>query len=81
MEGQVVPRLEEVVAKALDAPAAEITDASSPYTLPQWTSMRHLGVIIEIESAYQIRFSPSELVSLTSVDRIRTALRAKGLPV
>lgn len=75
------PRLEEVVAAALDVPVEVVTGESSPYTLGSWTSRRHIEVIMRVETVYGVSFSASELVVLTSVDRIRAVLRGKGVPL
>jgi acyl carrier protein len=73
--------LHEVVARALNVPAAQITDATSPETLRRWDSLRHLDLMTSIEDAYDVRFSTGEISRATSVLEIRRLLGEKGLTV
>jgi acyl carrier protein len=73
--------LHEVVARALNVPVAQITDATSPETLRRWDSLRHLDLMTSIEDAYDVRFSTGEISRATSVLEIRRLLGEKGLTV
>ena len=73
--------LHEVVARALSAKAASISDESSPETLRRWDSLRHLDLMTAIEDAYGVRFSTAEIMRAKSVGDIRSLLREKGVAV
>lgn len=75
------PALCEVVARALRVPATSVSDASSPETLPRWSSLHHLDLITQIEDVYGVRFSTGDIVRAKSVGDIRRLLREKGIEV
>ena len=71
----------EVIGRALNVAPASITDASSPETLRNWDSLRHLDLMNGVEDAYGVRFSTAEIMQAKSVGDIRRLLREKGIDV
>jgi acyl carrier protein len=64
----------------LDGPtAAAISEATTAGDLPGWTSVAHLSLILELETAFRINFENSEIASLGSVTAILKCLAAKGV--
>lgn len=72
-------RLHDVLARVLDEPADQLTDDSSPDTVLNWTSMRHVTLLVEIENVYDIRFSNAEMATMRSLGDIKAALAKKGV--
>jgi acyl carrier protein len=72
-------RLVEVFAKVFEEPADEFNDESTQDTVLNWTSMRHVALLVEIERSYGIRFSNAEMTAMRSMGDIRTALTRKGV--
>ncbi len=72
-------RLEEVFAQILQEPAELFSDNSSPQTIAQWNSLKHIEIILQIESTYGVRFSPPEIPGLRSLRDIRAILVKKGV--
>lgn len=72
-------RLEAIFSRVLGIPVHRLPDDSSPVTIPEWNSLKHLELIVEIESVYKVRFAQSELASLRSVGEIRSMLSKKGI--
>jgi acyl carrier protein len=72
-------RLHDVFAQVLDEPADHFTDDSSPENMLKWTSMRHVTLLIEIENAYDIRFSNTEMTTMRSMGDIKAVLAKKGV--
>ena len=67
----------EVIAKVLDLESSDLTEDSDMENLDAWDSMNHLGVVMEIESGFGIRFSPSEMADLNSVKAIAEKIAEK----
>ena len=74
-------QLNDVLARVLDEPADQLTDDSSPDNVLNWTSMRHVTLLIEIENAYGIRFSNAEMTTMRSLGDIKATLAKKGVEV
>lgn len=70
---------EAVVARVFGREPSEIDATTSPETVPEWDSLGHVTLVIELESTYAVSFSPEETMSLTSVGSIEHALRSRGV--
>jgi acyl carrier protein len=73
--------LTEILADVLEVDGDLVTDTAGPDTLPAWTSLRHLQLIVTIEETYQVSFAYQEVRNLRTVGQLRDVLRAKGAPV
>jgi acyl carrier protein len=73
--------LHQVIGRALNVPAASVSDESGPGTLRRWDSLRHLDLMTAIEDAYEVRFSTAEIMRAASVGDIRRLLSEKGVDV
>ena len=49
----------------------------SQQTCPEWDSMNHLRLVIELESEFDVSFEPEEIAALKSFDAIKTILERK----
>ena len=74
-------RLADVFAKVFEEPADSFTDDSTQETVLNWTSLRHVTLLVELENAYGVRFTNPELTTMRSMGDIRTTLKAKGVDV
>jgi acyl carrier protein len=75
----VETELRELIAELLDVTPSEISDESSPLTLPAWDSLNHLKLIVAIEERFGVAFSTPEVVDIRNFADIKQMLRAKGL--
>jgi acyl carrier protein len=73
-ESSIVARVRELLAQVLDVPIGSIGTEFSTATTSSWDSLNHLMLISEVESSFGVLFSNQEIVDLTSVDRIVTAI-------
>lgn len=70
---------EAVVARTFNRDPATVDDATSSETIPEWDSLGHITLIIELESAFGVSFAPEESMGLTSVGAIKDALASRGV--
>jgi acyl carrier protein len=73
-EAPIADRVRALLARVLDVPLASIGPGFSTTTVPSWDSLNHLMLISEVESSFGVLFSNQEIVDLTSLDRIVTAI-------
>lgn len=66
-----------VVVEVLEVDPADVTDAAGPQTLPTWTSLRHLQLIVTLEEIFGISFAYREIRDLRTIGDVRRALLAK----
>lgn len=67
-------KLRKVFAKVFEMEEEEITDETSPGTVVLWDSLRHLKMIMEIESAFHMKLTMQEIRSMATFARIREVL-------
>jgi acyl carrier protein len=70
-------RLREVSAAVLGIDDDGLSDASSPDTIPEWTSLRHLSLIAAVEEAFAIQFSLDEINSSHKYGELRRLVAAR----
>jgi acyl carrier protein len=71
--------LETIVGKVLSLPSADCDDAVSWATHTQWTSIKHVELIITIEDEFGVSFSGDEMAQASSVGVLREMLADKGV--
>jgi acyl carrier protein len=70
-------QLENIVADVLEVNPSDVSDAAGPETLPSWTSLRHLQLIVTLEEAYGISFAYQEIRDLKCVGDLRRVVLEK----
>ena len=71
----------EVVAQVLGIDEALLNARSRPNNTEGWDSLRHIEVMLAIETAFDVRLTMVELTSLRDLGDVAAALRAKGVEV
>lgn len=72
-------RLYRVLSQVFGVPAGQLSDESSPDTLPHWDSMTHLNMIVALEAEFGISLSPEQAMEMLSVKLIRMILQEAGI--
>ena len=70
---------EHLVAKVFGLPPNQVTDATSNENTPEWDSLGHVTLIMELEGHYGVSFSTEEVLFLTSVEALKLALAERGI--
>jgi acyl carrier protein len=70
---------EEIVASALGVSPSRIDDATSNQSLPEWDSLGHMTLVIELETVYRVSISAEEALGMTSVAAIKRVLSDRGV--
>ncbi len=64
-------RLKTILGAVFDLSADEIHDETSPENVGLWDSLNHLRLVTEIEKAFAIRLSMTEVRAMVSYAKIR----------
>ena len=72
--------LDTIVCKVLELTPDECDDAVGWATHPEWTSIKHVELIITIEDDLGVSFSGDEMAAASSVGALRALLAGKGVP-
>ena len=77
-DGQVESTVKETLSQVLGVPAERIGSGFSADSTPEWTSLNHLMLVSQLESAFGVFFSNQEIQGLTSYDGIIAALSGRA---
>lgn len=71
-------KLFTVVANTLKIDPQILSDESNGHNTPNWDSLRHIELMMAVETAFQVRFSMAEIVGLKNLGDMRRLLESKG---
>ena len=72
-------RVRDAIARAFQLPAASVHEDVHMGSIPQWDSMGHMMLVMELEQEFGVTFPATELAELQSVDAIVAALGRLGV--
>ena len=67
----------EIVARIMGVPVEAVSIESSPETLANWDSLRHMKLILAIEESLSIQLNDEDIVSIKNVQDLVYRLEAK----
>ncbi len=74
-------KLEKIVAQVLAVEETELNDNSNALNTQNWDSLKHIELLLAVETAYEVRFSMPEITSLQNLGDMRDLLTSKGASV
>ena len=67
------------MSRVFSVPISEINDQSSPETIERWDSFNGLVLVDELESAFNVKFTVSEITDVQTTADIKRHLRNHGV--
>lgn len=64
--------VEQVVARVLGISPSAVTDSLEFNSIPEWDSLNHVNLMLELEAAYGVDIDEDRMIELTSVRAIRS---------
>lgn len=55
----------------------EVDENASQKSIPQWDSLHHLNLVIELEVEFDVSFEPEEIAEMKSVSKIEELIESK----
>lgn len=71
---QVPASLRNIVAATLEVTPDVVTPELDASSIESWDSLRHIQLILALESEFGVEFDPQDIADLTSVSAIQRAL-------
>ncbi|MEP1206857.1 MAG: acyl carrier protein [Rhizobiaceae bacterium] len=72
-------KLYDIIAGILNIEADTLNEQSNAMNTPNWDSLRHIEVILAVETAYNIRFAINEVVNMQNLGDMRAVLESKDI--
>ena len=74
-------KLYSIISKVFSIQISEINDESSPKTIESWDSFNGLVLVDEIENAFNIKFTISEITDVKNVADIKRHLKNHNVDI
>ncbi|MBV9179751.1 MAG: acyl carrier protein [Acidobacteria bacterium] len=74
-----VSEIRRIISENLRVPASTIQPDSKASELPNWDSLNHLTIVMQIEQTFGMHFDLEEIGELNSVDKIVKAVEKRQL--
>jgi acyl carrier protein len=71
-------KLTEMLEEILEVPGDTIDEDAELRDLPDWDSLKHVRLVVGLQSAYGVELDRDEIAQLTSLSRIRNVLQQRG---
>ena len=68
---EIEQRIREIFAILFQIEPQTISDDSSPQTIPTWTSLQHLNLILALEEEFSIRIGSDDGIGMNSFRKVR----------
>ena len=75
---QVEGQVDAVLADVLQMPAAGITDDLAMEDVEAWDSLKHMELIVALETAFDVQLTFDEIVMMRSVREIKRVLAERS---
>lgn len=66
-----------IAADVLSMPAKSLTETSSPKTIENWDSIRHLNLVLALEDRFALEFAPEEMEQMDTIGQITSLVESK----
>jgi acyl carrier protein len=73
--------VEGVLAEVLQLPPSEITDDLTMKDVEVWDSLKHMELIVALETALEVQLTFEEIVAMQSVREIKRVLAERSVEV
>jgi acyl carrier protein len=70
-------KIQNIVAANLGIPRTKVQPESKSSDFPEWDSLRHLVLVMDIEQAFGFKFALDEIAKLDSVEKILAAVQRR----
>lgn len=72
-------RLEALFSNALGLDIEKIHDELAYNSVPEWDSVAHMGLIAQLEDAYDVLLDTDDIIDMSSVGKARVILAKYGV--
>lgn len=70
MNNDIRPRVLQVVSQVMNVADNSLNGDSSPDTISEWDSLKHINLVLSLEEEFGVQFSDEQTLELQNVDLI-----------
>lgn len=68
-------KVKEIVAQVMEVPVDSVCEDSSPDTIEEWDSLKHMNLVLALEQSFGVTFSEEQIAEIVSVELIIATLK------
>ena len=72
-------KIKNIMASVFHCDESDINENSSPDTIEQWDSLRHMHLIVALEEEFGVTFKENEIIEMMSYSGVYTVLKGKNI--
>jgi len=72
-------QLKQTMATTIGVPLSEIEENSSIDTIEKWDSLKHMNLILALETVFDVSFTDEESVEILNYEIIKATLKSHGI--
>jgi acyl carrier protein len=76
MSLELQERVIKIISDIVNVPVSELDEHSSPTSVPQWESMKHINLVLALEEEFDLQFDDEQITELQSVKGIIDTINA-----
>ncbi|MCC7495990.1 MAG: acyl carrier protein [Bryobacterales bacterium] len=73
----MLDQIRSIIADLFGIPLEQVLAETSPDTVDQWDSIQHLNLVLALEHAFNLQFTPEEMEQMLSVELIAALVEEK----
>ena len=77
MDKRIENKIKKIIADTFEISEAMINDETTTESIDDWSSLRHINLMSNLENEFNIKFDAIEIVVLTSYYSIKNAIKNK----
>lgn len=72
-------RAYKVIANVMNVPADSVGDDSSPDTIEQWDSIKHMNLVLALEQEFGVQFDDEQVTDMLNAELVYETLKELGV--
>ena len=79
MLDEIEVKITEIFSRVVDVPLDSVSITMTPSYVENWDSMRHIMLLLAVESDFELKFSDVEMVSIGTLAELIDPVKSKSV--
>ncbi|MDC0649744.1 acyl carrier protein [Candidatus Puniceispirillum sp.] len=79
MLDEIEVKITEIFSRVVDVPLDSVSITMTPSDVENWDSMRHIMLLLAVESDFELKFSDVEMVSIGTLAELIDLVKSKSV--
>ena len=79
MLNEIEVKITEIFSRVVDVPLDSVSITMTPSDVENWDSMKHIMLLLAVESDFELKFSDVEMVSIGTLAELIDLVKSKSV--